>query len=636
MVAYSFAFQCLAVDFVADPAGAVDYLEGDGDMSMMETIPVHVRPVVRQRSMFWNLLRKEWRESRGPLIVGLWTFWLMPAFLFFVYTGIAWDHELLPGIAWFTVAAAGWFYAIIIGAYTVCRDWGKPEEHFLFGRPVSHHAVIMAKFCAGVAVVGIVVSVAGLWDLGIAAYDQGWKELPDADDLDSIWFAITAICFLSIIAVGFCLAFAAAVITRQMLPSVLVAILVLLIWLAAPLLSNQLSFLYPAVITGSFFPDSSLPGDFIAAIWKSLGTGFLIMVTLSIILPVVIALLVAPRESITRIGIGQKTLAWTIALVVLGLFGAAMNEVGNSLTVTDRKIVRAGRRDAWPGGSLTARRGDRFFVISRSAGSMPVEEMWPGRQMRLSPHSYGFPMVSFRVDERGHITDWQSTRISQINMPLNMNNSYMSLHDFNFNQAGIMAINGDVYTVDGPGKHLKKGISRTMITWPAGGSPEVISHKFLTLGRDEEIETRILTDYKTTDRYAYLIYADFSPFAGLDKKEWDWDDCEHILYVFALEDGITPRPRYKITLASSCSLIISDSGKLEIRKRQTDSDRKTGQLFSRYVVVRFDADDPQSLIDTQPWTFEPDINIERSMYIALINSFVPEGDVAVQTIGGGE
>ena len=98
-----------------------------------------------------NLSRKEYRDVREALIGGIAIFWVLPIILESLLLAISRDREAFPFV-WALVATVGWLYAVVIGAHTVCHDWGKAEERFLLAMPVSARQVIWTKLKTGAAV----------------------------------------------------------------------------------------------------------------------------------------------------------------------------------------------------------------------------------------------------------------------------------------------------------------------------------------------------------------------------------------------------------------------------------------------------------------------------------------------------
>ncbi len=326
-----------------------------------------------------NLLLKELRESAGVVVAGLAIFWLLPAVLHAVYCALDPKSPIRYGGSWGMLAGLGWLFAAIVAAHTVCRDWGKDEERFLTAQPVGPRAIILAKLLAGVIAVGFVFAVAGAWDL-LWYYHSGnlAKECPS-----EIQAAIAlATCVACAVACAYALAFAAAVITRQMLASVLLAVMVLVIWAVAPMMSNRLVDIHPG-------------WNLTLSNGTSLGTFFGIAVAAVLAGGVIASLAAAGRER--SVNVGFKQLAWTVAGVVLILFGLAMNEVGNSLTITDQMII--GKVDVPSNQHLTgqvvvAQHGNRFH-----AALVPAYYLGPPRGAEA------FPVVSFKVEPSGRITE---------------------------------------------------------------------------------------------------------------------------------------------------------------------------------------------------------------------------------------
>jgi ABC-type transport system involved in multi-copper enzyme maturation permease subunit len=120
---------------------------------------------------FLSLLLKELRGSRQLLIAGVWTYWLMPAVLDVAYM-IFFERGMKTSmIVWFALLGLGWFYAIIVGAQVVCRDWGQAEEHFLRAQPVSPRSIVWAKWWAGLLVLFLVCLVNITWTVVLGAGD---------------------------------------------------------------------------------------------------------------------------------------------------------------------------------------------------------------------------------------------------------------------------------------------------------------------------------------------------------------------------------------------------------------------------------------------------------------------------------
>lgn len=322
---------------------------------------------VRRAPAMWNLLVKELRESRGIVIAGVAIYWGVPLFLEAVYTAIDRSHEVIGFLSWVLLVVTGWLYAIIAGAHTVCRDWGRSEELFLLAQPVSARQVVWAKFIAGAGVVFGIAAMAALMSLTLVGAFARYNAIGGAE------YAVWCLLLACVLVVSYVLAFAAAVMTRQMLASVLVAGLVLLMWVTAPLLSNRLAFLQPDwdVFSDSVnvLPGAAHAGKTAAALAASFVTPFFVCVGVCVALCLVAALRASTAER--RIRIGHKPLAWTVAIVAVGLFSMAMSEVGISGKVCDRaRLYDSSYGPSWQWYPSLVCEGD---VCTAIAGSNPFE-----------------------------------------------------------------------------------------------------------------------------------------------------------------------------------------------------------------------------------------------------------------------
>ena len=137
------------------------------------------------------------------------------------------------------------------------------------------------------------------------------------------------------VAVGYVLAFSLAVLTRQMLSSVLFASLAIFLWVTAPLISSRLAFLDPSPQVFS----SPRASAFVLEDLRFSATliGQAVIVAFCVIASIGAALIGCARERVIRLG--YKPLAWTAALLVLLLFSAAMSELGNSLAVRAQVVL---------------------------------------------------------------------------------------------------------------------------------------------------------------------------------------------------------------------------------------------------------------------------------------------------------
>lgn len=326
-------------------------------------MPTHVA----QARMWPALLRKEWRESRAALLTGLIVFWAAPALWELLWSSVDRSGEFIP-FAWTLLVTCGWLYAAVLGAHTICRDWGHAQEHFLASRPVSPRAIVVVKLLTGCAVLAVVCGTAFLWDLWHYAATERWYGSRSDQLLQDVLQATVPVGIALLAA--YTMAFALGVTTRQMLASMLFAVLVLLLWVAAPLLSSRLWFLYPAWSGMVAFSRESERN-----LLSAIGPMFLASTAVVLTGSAALALYSATRERVLRIG--HRHLAWTMAGVVLLLFVGAMLELGNSLRVTDQAPTE---------------RGD---VIAAQLG---------GDYVLVGAH-----VTRFHVDEAGRVTDhWVS------------------------------------------------------------------------------------------------------------------------------------------------------------------------------------------------------------------------------------
>jgi hypothetical protein len=474
--------------------------------------------------VFANLLRKELAESRGIIIAGLTIFWLMPALWELLYWAVDPEHEFLPGFAWVLVVGAGWLYAIIVGGHTVCRDWGKAEEHFLLAQPVGPRWVISAKFIAGALVVAVVAAVAGLWDLCVSHVSDA---VFSAGEHRALLVASTIA--IGAMTLGYGVAFAAAVMTRQTLASIMVSGLVLVIWLAAPMLSGRLASLQPTLnlITPSSIKLESL---------------FLLVVLAGPIACVCLALIWSTRERVIRLG--YKPLAWSLALVVLALFSMAMTEVGNALRVKDQTLLYESvqRPKLHIYESHVARQGDRFYIVSPH---------WPPEQ------DLDWAMASFRVNEDGRIADIRRTTVPNParSWPGNVD-EYAWFRHLTLNEAGHFIATGHrmqlVPKAHDPNKHSRRrrGLWRIDFVWPEHGPLQVLSDSALQLPVEGRFQAKRAVSCASTDRYAYVLYY-LPPEKKLpvpDRKR----QTTMTLHVYEWSDGPNAQPRYEILLPRYC------------------------------------------------------------------------------------
>jgi hypothetical protein len=561
--------------------------------------------------MLWNLLRKEWRESRALLVAGLWTFWLMPVFLLLVSCMVDHKHELYPGIAWGILMIAGWFFALVVGAYTVCRDWGKPEEHFLLGRPVSPYSVILAKLFAGGAVVLLVFMVAGLWDLGVLLYESGWEKTFGSGGPDDLNYGIAAIItYLCLPTIGYCVAFAAAVVTRQMLTSVLGSLLTLLVCITTPMLSSRLVFLYPAWMAETSHANSDNVNP---TIWTCLGGGFIAVVVVGIAATIALAVLSAKSERSFQVG--HKTLAWTIALVVLALFSVAMTEMGNSLTLRDQSKL-FDESQAWRYRYAVAKHNDDYFVLTS------------GEMQRHQPQ----PIARFQIDNNGKIQNLERGEIFSENIvdacfPIPQRDHIVRtksedrrlvdyhLTDLKFDDKGYLVLTGSIIiNVVGYGE----GLLRLWLKWPEGGQPEIVKQAVAIWPDDGKRNPPVLCSYAADDRYAYLVYGSTLELGNDRDAGKAYKRYKRKLFIFDWIEPDMQKPKYQIPLPLLANVQIGDDKlrvfwpeplhQLPLDQQALKQLKYSHQIIhmSRYYVTSFDLDKPEMMIEKNAsnWSYE--------------------------------
>lgn len=521
----------------------------------------------RHTSVFGNLIRKECLESQGVVIAGLAIFWLVPAVLGLFELALAGRRDVFP-FAWLVVIAAGWLYAVIVGAHTVCRDWGKAEEHFLLAQPVSPRTVVCAKLINGAVAVALVLAIAVAWD----AIFIRETALAAADKPEWLLMIFSAACIMF---AGYVMAFAVAVMTRQMLASIVVATLVLIVWAIAPLFSFHLArFWAPALLLGEQHLTAVAP--------------FVLVSLLILAVGVVVSFYYSTREQVFRLG--NKQLAWAAALVMLALFGVAMSEVGNSLHVRDQAVFgdpRLVRGLTW-----TIRRGGRFITA------------YCEYRPESHPVMAGWFLASFHVSDGGHIQNLRRTPI-----PGMLPSVYFGVQKAGhtgdqliglfFDKDGHIVISGQREKIqsDRHDSNLET-IWRTTLAWPDGGDLEVLSHAELTLPPGERVhntESWYESWHEGRDhapRYAYLV----SLVASTAGNVASYRDDK--LYVFDWSDGLHPEPRYIIPLPQEDLHVSLRNGKVHV---WTESGHFPNQHF---FSTDFDADRPETFLDKQNWSLK--------------------------------
>jgi ABC-type transport system involved in multi-copper enzyme maturation permease subunit len=538
----------------------------------MNAIPSSpARPVIAdthpigRASAFGNLVRKECLDSREAAIAGVAIFWLVPVVLGLVELALAGRHDAFP-FAWLVVIGAGWIYAIIIGAHTVCRDWGKAEEHFLLAQPVSPRTIVYAKLLTGAVLVAVVLGIAVGWDM-VLVPSKTIFVMPER--------MLTILSMACVMAVGYAVAFAVAMMTRQMLASIVVATLALLVWAIAPLLSSRLTrFAAPALL-----PDVQRPSTIVA---------FVLFCSLTFLASVVVSIHYSTRERVFQLG--HKQLAWTSGLVMLALFGIAMSEVGDSLHVRDQVTVTA--PGLVRGLTWTIQRGDRFITAyyEYRPESRPVMAEWF--------------LATFRVSDSGHIQDMRRTSLPGMLPPVNFGAQKAGhrgdqLTGLAFDKDGYIVMSGErQHIVSTRQDRELETVWRTTLAWPDGGELEVLSHAELALPPGERFhnaESWYESWHEGRDhapRYAYLV----SVVACTADNAGSYRDDK--LYVFDWSDGLNPGPRYIIPLPRDDLHVSVRNGKVHV---WTESGHFPDQHFS---LADFNADRPETLLHKKNWSFK--------------------------------
>jgi ABC-type transport system involved in multi-copper enzyme maturation permease subunit len=536
---------------------------------------------IRCRSAWGNLIRKECLDSREAVIGGVAIFWVVPIVLELVEFWLMDRRDVFPLALWLLIGA-GWLYAIIVGAHTVCRDWGKAEERFLLAQPVSTRAVVWAKLIAGTAVVVVVLGVALAWDVIMVQLPAGTFGEPEMPFGEPEMLMILSVTWA--VAVGFAAAFAVSVMTRQMLAGTVVAVLVLLVWAIAPLLSSHLArFEVPALL--------SHPG-------RNAAVPFVLLAFLMVAACVCVSVYYSARERVFQLG--NKQLAWTACLVMLALFGGAMNEVGNSLRVRDQARLPVSATPPVWGLSWTIRRGDRF--------AMAYPDYRPSSQGETGCIS----VAAFSVSDDGHIQNMRRTLLPDTFSPITLalpppGSIHDKLTGFAVDENGHIIVTGERER-KGNARQVWElaALWRTTLSWPEGRGPEVLAHAELALPPGQQFCSPYswYSAWRANGdrplRYAYLVSLAASP---SDRTTGLREDK---LYVFDWSDGANPGPRYIIPLPQgdpdvSCMNGVSVmNGKVHVwtaHGRFRDHDQ-------HFLSADFDANHPESLPENQNWPLQ--------------------------------
>jgi hypothetical protein len=523
-----------------------------------------------------NLLRKEYRDAREVLIGGIAIFWVLPIILELLLLAIGRDREAYPFV-WMLVATVGWLYAVVIGAHTVCRDWGKAEEHFLLAMPVSARQVIWAKLKAGAVILFLVLFLAATWDFSMArwgAFGGNWSII------DALTTVHVTLLWTWVFVVGYVIGFTAAVVTRQMLAGTLAGCLALLIWLVGPLISSHLQFLRPnwwsAVASVKSSTDSS---------WLGFGWPFVMLTVLGLVTCVGTALICCTRERVIRLG--HKQLAWMMALIVLALLGLALGEVGNSLVVRDQKEI-FNRKIYWDPISV-ASLGDQFYAVSISPDVSspkrgPENEIW-----RLQ-------LASFQLDEHGLIKDLRQTSLPD------KYTGWAEINGLTVDENGevVMTLNYDTYGGSGVASLL-----RLRLWWPNHGPLEVTSRSAIKRpGNWNNISPVNRNWVNTASRYAY-----FQTYISEDPGYVP--SGENTLYVYDWLEGPNPQPLYEIQLPPHTYARMYRGGELWIGQSNLSSNGAPSWIPNRQL----DPDHPELLLDKRNLVPDQDTLLQRELFL---------------------
>lgn len=354
------------------------------------------------------LAAKEWRESCPAVIAGAAIYLAMPIVLTFVNVLIDPRHELVGGFAGTVWAATGWIFAAVLGAQLVCRDFGGATGDFLMARPVSVRSVVCIKALVGfklmlsfVLVVGIMEvplsfasdagqfsfrffvggSIVALLSFGVAfvaatitrqtlssvmlaglvvilvlvgpliTHQFAWISARFVELHDVMQFswqadaagAITPLCAL--VAIG---VVAAPIGTCRFRNTRICATAITLI------LGGYVAWLVFRYTTSPYLYAHPLHPQLQSAVDRA---NFTLAVALSlfVVIPIVLitaglVLAIVAARSERAVRFGTRSLSWTVAIVMLSLCLAAVNEVGADVPISATIQRDAGRRGAFATG----------------------------------------------------------------------------------------------------------------------------------------------------------------------------------------------------------------------------------------------------------------------------------------------
>ncbi len=535
-------------------------------MSNASTVPpvtIDSLPPV-SRLILMPLLKKEWSGARSERIAGIWTFWLMPLVIGgFYLTFLEFDPPVFFDIARILMGFIGWFYAIVLGAQTVCRDWGKAEEHFARSQPVTPRAIIWAKWCSGllllVMIFGPMLILGGLAD----RFDNSYGH-------DRLVMDLTV---FGVMVAGYAVAFAVAVVTRHTLTGILIAILVLATWWLMPLLSRRLMVLYPAYMTDTV-PDTEAGLAMRVGVFV-LGCGVFAFLNLAV------AWWFAPRES--AFNPSGKSIAWTAVAIVLLAFSAAMSEVGSSLKVVDQS--------PWP--EFKAQFGDwRTDQYGVPRGETPVHFASHDRTaFVLQRTKEGLECVRVEIDSDGEIQTSDAVNLAES----------LGLERVHWHQPVDWVATGEdegrVIVHAAFGKVGQEYLVRAEFRWARDGEPKWSTPSIRPL---DPYPQRTHRHFASGDRYTYVLTS------MLRDKDEPWEPCR--LDIYDWDDASASGPRWSQELFYTTMWMGEFGGQLALQAWTYHGDEfRNNTQANQYLMAAASVplDDPEQLLKTiasRRWT----------------------------------
>jgi hypothetical protein len=224
-----------------------------------------------------------------------------------------------------------------------------------------------------------------------------------------------------------------------------------------------------------------------------------------------LCLVVALRSSTAErtMRIGQKPLAWTVALVAVALFVAAMFEVGTSVKVCDR-VRLFGNMDWWA----------HYPWIHRDDNACTVIQA----QDRLV-------MTRFRIGANGKVADLSQGRLEippsqpRVRGGVGQDGRIMDVLDIKWNSSQDLTVTClaeqacKVHDPVATGEAQQPGtvstyrfLGRLRIRWPEGDQPRIVAASLAGSPVDVVPDPNMaglayhLGSFVRTDKYAYLVY----------------------------------------------------------------------------------------------------------------------------------